>query len=123
MERNFQAIILGWALGYEPDPYDIWHSTKTGPGEFNFIGYKNKEVDRLLELARRTYGRGKRAKIFHKIQRIIYNDFPYTFLYVPDNLSILHRRFKNVRLKKAGIWYNFEKWYIPKSEQKYTLKE
>ncbi len=119
MEHNFQAIILGWALGYDPDPYDMWHSSKTGPGEFNFVGYKNPEVDRLLEEARRTVEREKRAKILKRIQRIIYRDQPYTFLYVPDSLVILHKRFKNVKLKKAGIWYNFEKWYVPENMRKY----
>ncbi len=34
-KRRFEAIILGWALGREPDPYDIWHSSKTKEGEFN----------------------------------------------------------------------------------------
>ncbi len=29
-KRRFEAIILGWALGREPDCYDIWHSSKTG---------------------------------------------------------------------------------------------
>ncbi len=122
MERNFQAVILGWALGYDPDPYDIWHSSKTGPGEFNFVGYSNPEVDRLLEEARGILDREKRARIYHRIQRIIYEDQPYTFLYVPDSLSILHKRFKNVRPKKAGIWYNFEDWYIPKDERKYRIE-
>ncbi|NPA15192.1 MAG: peptide-binding protein [Deferribacteres bacterium] len=120
-DRNFQAIILGWSLGADPDPYDIWHSSKTKPGEFNFVGYKNPEVDRLIEEARRIFDRKKRAELYHKIQRLIYEDYPYTFLYVPDNLSILHRRFRNVKLKKAGIWYNFEKWYVPKKLQKYRF--
>ena len=122
-ERNFQAVILGWALGNDPDPYDIWHSSKTGPGEFNFVGYKNPQVDKLMEEARRIFDREKRKELYHKIQRMIYEDYPYTFLYVPDVLSILHRRFRNVKLKKAGIWYNFEKWYVPKKLQKYRFKD
>ncbi len=47
-KRSFDAIILGWSLSRDPDLYDIWHSSKTKKGEYNFIGYKNAEVDRLL---------------------------------------------------------------------------
>ncbi len=122
MEQNFQAVILGWALGYDPDPYDIWHSSKTKPGSFNFVGYKNPEVDRLLEEARKTLVRKRRAKLLKKIQRIIYDDQPYTFLYVPDSLSILHKRFQNVKPKRAGIWYNFEEWYVPRKLQRYHFE-
>ena len=122
MERNFQAVILGWALGYDPDPYDIWHSSKTKAGGFNFVGYKNPVVDKLLEKARSILDRAERQKIYRKIQRIIYEDQPYCFLYVMDSLSILHKRFHNVKLKRAGIWYNFEKWYVPKAMQKYKFE-
>ncbi len=121
MERNFQAIILGWSLGFEPDPYDIWHSSKTKPGEFNFVGYKNPEADRLMEEARRIFDVKKRAELYHRFQRIIWEDEPYTFLYVPDSLSVLHRRFKNVHMEKAGIWYNFIHWRVDPKDVKYKV--
>ena len=31
-KRHFEAVLLGWALGREPDCYDIWHSSKTKEG-------------------------------------------------------------------------------------------
>ena len=27
-KRRFEAVLLGWSLGREPDCYDIWHSSK-----------------------------------------------------------------------------------------------
>ena len=36
-QRKFEAIIIGWALSRDPDLYDLWHSSKTAPQEFNFI--------------------------------------------------------------------------------------
>jgi peptide/nickel transport system substrate-binding protein len=35
---NFEVVLLGWGTGQDPDMYDIWHSSKTKPGELNFIG-------------------------------------------------------------------------------------
>jgi len=47
-KRRFEAVLLGWGRSLDPDMYDIWHSSKTKEGEFNFVGYSNGEVDELL---------------------------------------------------------------------------
>ncbi len=117
---KFEAVIMGWSLSRDPDCYDIWHSSKTRPGEFNFVGYKNEEVDRLLLEGRREYGQAKRQHIYNSINRLIFDDHPYIFLYVPDALPIVHERFKGIVPAPAGIGYNFIKWYVPKEEQRYT---
>ncbi|MCQ9206215.1 MAG: peptide-binding protein, partial [Omnitrophica bacterium] len=54
-KKRFEAVILGWGIGLDPDQYDIWHSSKIGEKELNFISYQNKEVDELLEKGRRTF--------------------------------------------------------------------
>ncbi|MEW6675229.1 MAG: ABC transporter substrate-binding protein [Nitrospirota bacterium] len=61
-KKRFEAVIMGWALSRDPDAYDIWHSSKTREGEFNFISYKNEEIDRLLLSGRRTFDIEKRKK-------------------------------------------------------------
>lgn len=115
-KRKFQAVILGWSLGLDPDQYDIWHSSRTGPKEFNFVGYRNPEVDRLLELGRRTFSQEERARIYHRIHELIAGDQPYIFLYIPDSLVAVHRRARGIVLKPAGISYNFEEWWIHPDE-------
>ncbi|MDD5428161.1 MAG: peptide-binding protein [Candidatus Omnitrophica bacterium] len=118
-KRRFEAVLMGWFLSRDPDNYDIWHSSKTRQGEFNFAGYKNEEVDKLLLEGRRTFDESKRAAIYHRIHELIYADQPYTFLYSSDILPIVNSRFRNVESSPIGIGYNFIKWYVPKSEQKY----
>ena len=113
-KRSFEAIILGWGMGRDPDLYDIWHSSKTKKGEYNFIGYKNAEVDRLLVEGRRTFDIEKRKKIYYRIHEILAEEQPYAFLYVPDALPIVHKRFKGVEPAPLGIMYNFIHWYVPK---------
>ncbi len=118
-KKRFDAVILGWSTGIDPDQYDIWHSSKTAPGELNFISFKNKEVDKLLEEGRLTFDKEKRKKIYWKFQEILAEEQPYVFLYIPYSLVIVNKRFRNVKLAPAGITYNLEKWYVPKFEQKY----
>ena len=118
---RFEAVLLGWTTGQDPDSYDIWNSSKTKPGELNFIHYNNPEVDRLLEEGRHTFDREKRRQAYFRFQEIIAEDQPYTFLFVPDALPTVSKRFRGIKPAPAGISYNFPKWYVPKGEQKYTI--
>jgi peptide/nickel transport system substrate-binding protein len=112
-KRRFEAIILGWGLSRDPDLYEIWHSSKTREGEFNFISYRNDEVDRLIMEGRRTFDTAKRKEIYFRIQEILADEQPYTFLYVPDALPVVHKRFKGLEKAPLGIFHNLIKWQVP----------
>jgi peptide/nickel transport system substrate-binding protein len=118
-KKRFEAVLMGWFLSRDPDNYDIWHSSKTREGEFNFCGYKNEEVDALLDEGRRTFDQEKRQRIYHKIHELIYKDQPYLFLYSADNLPIVNKRFRGVEVSAIGIGFNIIKWYVPADEQRY----
>jgi peptide/nickel transport system substrate-binding protein len=118
-KRTFDAIILGWSMSRDPDLYDIWHSSKTKKGEYNFVGYKNPEVDRLLVAGRRTFDIEQRKKIYYRIHAILAEEQPYAFLYVPDATPVVHKRFKGIEQAPLGITYNFIKWYVPKNRMKW----
>jgi len=115
-KKRFEAVIMGWALSRDPDIYDIWHSSKTKEGEFNFISYKNEDIDRLLLEGRRSFDFEKRKQIYNKIHEILSEDQPCIFLYVPDALPVLHKRFKGVEKAPIGIWHDFIRWYVPKNK-------
>ncbi|GAB4163990.1 MAG: peptide-binding protein [Geothermobacteraceae bacterium] len=117
---NFDACILGWRGGPEPDQYNIWHSSKTGPRQLNFIHYKNAEVDDLLEKGRRTFVQAERKKIYDRFQEILAEEQPYTFLYVSEALPAVAKRFRGIEPAPAGILHNFIRWYVPEGEQKYA---
>ncbi len=117
--HQFDAVLLSWGLGRDPDLFDIFHSSKTKPGEFNFVSYKNEDVDHLIEEGRREFDQDKRAQIYRRIHALIYEDQPYTFLFVGDALPIVHTRFHNVVATPIGIGYNLIDWWVPFSEQRY----
>jgi len=118
-KHSFDAMILGWSMSRDPDLYDIWHSSKTKKGEYNFIGYKNAEVDRLLVAGRRTFDIEQRKKIYYRIHEILADEQPYAFLYVPDATPIVHKRFKGIEVAPLGIMYNFNHWYVPKNKMEW----
>jgi len=128
--RDFEACILGWSLSYDPDSYEIWHSSQIEKG-FNFTAYSNPEVDRLLVEGRTEFDREKRKQIYFKIHELIAEDQPYTFLYVPMSLPALHAgKFKirrrlpdgaekneDIEMTRVGLTYYLERWYRVRSTE------
>jgi peptide/nickel transport system substrate-binding protein len=122
-KRNFEACLLGWTMGQDPNQIDIWNSQKTGERQLNFITYQNPEVDKLLELGVSTYNRNERKKYYDEFQEILAEDQPYTFLFVGYGLPIIRARFRGIDPGPIGIIYNFTKWYVPKPLQKYHIEQ
>jgi peptide/nickel transport system substrate-binding protein len=120
-KRRFDATVLGWTIPLDPDNYDVWHSSKTGPEELNFTSFKNSEVDDLLEKGRSTFDQKVRKRCYDRIQEILAEEQPYLFLYVPDALPIVQARFRGIEPAPLGIGYNFIKWYVPKEEQRLVM--
>jgi len=120
-KRDFEAVILGWSLSPEPDQYAIWHSSQTGPRQFNFLSYRNKTVDEALVAATRTFDKHERKRLYDIVQQEIHRDVPMVFLYAPYSLPAIHKRVRGVDPAPAGIGYNSEHWYVPAAEQKYRV--
>ncbi len=118
-KRQFDAVILGWSLSPEPDQYTIWHSSQTGPREFNFLSYHNEAVDAALEAARRTFDESKRKAYYDEVQQHLFDDVPMIYLYAPYALPVVHRRIHGIHQGPAGIGYDSEHWYVPASQQIY----
>jgi len=77
-KRTFQACLSGWGSGTDPDTSEnIW---KTGEMR-NYSGYSNPEVDRLFAEGRRELDRSRRGEKYARIQEILYDDQPYTWLF------------------------------------------
>ena len=118
-KKKFDAVILGWSGSIDPDAYNVWHSSKTGPKEYNFISYKNPEVDELLEKGRHTFDQEERKKYYFRFQEILAAEQPYTFLSVAEALPTVSARFHGIEPAPLGITYNFIKWYVPQHLQRY----
>lgn len=112
--KDFETVIIGWSLGLDPDAYTIWHSSQY-PRGFNFIKYKNPEVDRLLELGRTTMKKSERKKIYAKLWKVIASDQPYLFLWYPKAISGVRERVGGLsKPGPAGLFLNLEKVFVVK---------
>lgn len=89
---NFDALILGWSMGIDPDLYQIWHSSQTNPQQLNFVGFKNNEADELIVKIRQEYDYDKQVEYCNRLHRIIADEQPYTFLYVGKWTAVLDKK-------------------------------
>ena len=112
---DFDVVVLGWSLGLDPDQYSIWHSSQQGGDKFNFIGYGNPIVDKLLEQGRTELDPAKRQIIYHQFAKVLHEDSPVIYLSAGYGLSAIHKRVKGIvdPIPPAGVGYESEKWFIP----------
>jgi peptide/nickel transport system substrate-binding protein len=119
-QKRFEAIILGWGTGIDPDQYPIWHSSQMGPDQLNQISFSNAEVDALLEKGRTSCHQQERVATYRRIQEILAEEQPVVFLYFKDALPVVSSRVRGIKPEAAGIGYNFIDWFVPKHLQRYT---
>jgi len=119
--RNFDAVILGWSLSRDPDQYIIWHSSQIDEDKYNFVTYINPKVDKLLEKGREVFNQEERKNIYWEIHRILHEDQPYCFLYYPEALVAVHKRFIGPQVAPLGLGWNFIYWYVPEKLQRYKI--
>jgi ABC-type transport system substrate-binding protein len=123
-KADFDALVLGWSMGIEPDLYQIWHSSQTHPYQLNFVGFKNKEADDLIIKIRQEYNHERQVAYCHQLHKLIAHEQPYTFLYVSKWTAVLDKRiviqetnaegqvvYKKITPTKTGNYmFYFNKW-------------
>ena len=110
LPKKFDAILLGWGLSLMPDARSIWHSKSAKKGGFNLVNYSNKTVDKLIEQGETTIDKTKLGTIYKNLFRLIANDLPYIFLYIPNSITAVNKNIKNVNPAIIGITYNENEW-------------
>lgn len=119
-KRRFSAVAMAWGIGLDADQYNIWHSSKTGPDEFNFISFHNPEADELLDRGRNTCLQSERKRAYDRLQEILAEEQPIIFLYFRDTLPVVASRVRGIRPGPIGIEYNLNEWFVPQQLQLYT---
>ncbi|OEU45548.1 MAG: peptide ABC transporter substrate-binding protein [Desulfobacterales bacterium S7086C20] len=121
---DFDALILGWSMGIEPDLYQIWHSSQTNSHQLNFVGFKDQKADDLIVRIRQEYDHDRQVAYCRRLHEIIAREQPYMFLYVTKWTAVLDRRiviaekvadgrlsYKKITPTKTGNYtFFFNKW-------------
>ena len=108
--HKFDAVLLGWGLSPTPDPYIFWDSASDKPGGFNLVGYHNKKLDKLIAKSQKVIDRKKLGQMWQKMFKMIVDDNPYLFLYIPNSITAVNKNIKHIEPALSGIWHNYISW-------------
>lgn len=120
MTRDFDAVTLAWMASIESDPYQIWHSSGSGPDSrsSNLVSFNNPLADELIEELRITNDSDKRSAIARNFHRLLDREQPYTFLYTPKEFGAYHKRYHGVKWYMVRPGFDLTEWYIPEELQR-----
>jgi peptide/nickel transport system substrate-binding protein len=122
---DYEACMLGWGGVVESDPFQIFHSSQIKDQGDNRTHYINKQLDELIERARRTLDEEARMKLWHQVHQILHEDQPYTFMFNRPSLVFINGRIQNVSITKLGmsnlrLYPLPNPWFVPKNQQRYA---
>ena len=115
--HQFDAFIQHWGFSLDPSHRQLWHSSQIQSG-FNYGAYRNATVDHLLDdgLAVPGCDEQRRRDIYGRLQAIIADEQPYTFLWSPKNLVAARARVRGVQLSPftggQGTFWNIDRWTL-----------
>lgn len=108
--HKFDTVLLGWGLSPTPDPYMFWHSDNDKQGGFNLVGYHNPEINQMIEESQSMIDSEKLSGVWREMFKIITDENPYLFLYIPNSITTVGKSIKNIEPAPIGIWHNYIKW-------------
>lgn len=117
---NFDAVMGAWALDINGDPAQLWLGSEADiKKSSNFLGFKSAEADKLIAAGKLEYDDEKRAAIYRQLQKVIFDDYPCCFLFNPQVILLVSKRYQNVKVFAPRPCYDVSTWWVPLDEQKY----
>ncbi|WP_456273142.1 ABC transporter substrate-binding protein [Bacillus sp. AK031] len=112
IDRDFDMIVNWWSYPSDPDVYAQYHSSNAGKGN-NLPGYKNEELDKLLEAGQATSDPAERVEIYKQAQEHMAENLPYIYLWYPQELSVRSKRLQGVPdIYFGGTLHYINEWWV-----------
>ena len=118
-KHEFDALLGAWSSSaISEDPRQIWHSENWANNGSNFVGFGNPQSDSLIERANLEMNPIKRKALLQEIQRVVWEEQPYVFLFNATKKAVVHKRFAHGNLypERPHILLNYLE-LIPQSKQ------
>ncbi|MBE7443233.1 MAG: hypothetical protein HS119_12370 [Flavobacteriales bacterium] len=105
-DHKFDAMAGGWggSASYS-DPIQLWHTESWANKGSNFTGFGDAESDSLIRLGNTSLDPEKHIAAVKALQKKIYDDQPYVFLYSNTRKIAIHKRFDNANMynERPGV--------------------
>ncbi|MBA7564415.1 hypothetical protein ES708_06078 [subsurface metagenome] len=110
-------MLLQFNAGVDPDKFItyFWHSENIGSS--NLGGYKNSEVDRLIEEGRTSLDFEERKHLYRRIHALIAGDRPAVFLYVRKIFFATSNKLEGINAAPELFYQSIKDWHIKESQK------
>ncbi|MGD9130912.1 MAG: ABC transporter substrate-binding protein [Candidatus Bathyarchaeota archaeon] len=122
-EGGYDMLFVGYAMGTDPDPYALYHSSQVPPGQ-NYYNWENAENDELCEKIKVTVDETERLEYVKQWQQLGFEELPSITLHydrevvcfdptalVGDPFEILH----------YPVWPGVDRWELNPSTTQDTI--
>lgn len=117
--REYDSLLFGQAISFNPDLYSFWHSTQKKDPGLNLSLFDHKDADGILENVRQQMDENVRNEEFKKFQSILASEVPATFLYGRHYLFPTNTKLQGVEVKNINNpqqrFVDVNKWYVKTS--------
>ncbi|HEX6558250.1 MAG TPA: ABC transporter substrate-binding protein [Longimicrobiales bacterium] len=110
-ERKFDAAFLQFSTDLRLSFHDAFHSAAI-EGPFQSASFRNAELDRLLDRLDVTTDRKKAVPAWHRVQRILRDEQPWTFLWWAPNIIVMRDRVQNATMDVRGALRTLPQWWL-----------
>ncbi|MCX6292516.1 MAG: ABC transporter substrate-binding protein [Bacteroidetes bacterium] len=107
--HDFDMMMGVWGGSSQNEDFtQLWHTGSWISKGSNYSGFGTLQSDALIDSIKMTLDDAKRIEMSKRLQRMIYDDQPYIFLYASLRRNIIHKRFGNVNVfaDRPGILLN-----------------
>lgn len=104
---EFDAYLMSWILGADPDASIVW-GNDAGWNAWRFVHPDNQ---RLLDAGRATVDIEKRKLIYDEWQQLIFDENPVVFLYAANEAYVFDSALRGFNPGPFGIWFDLIEWH------------
>jgi peptide/nickel transport system substrate-binding protein len=113
--EDFDMALVSWEYDWAGMVGDLFHSRGMKQvGNYNFIDYVNRQVDRIIEAYEAATDRFQRTHCCNDLDKALNEDLPYLFLWTTKNNAVFNvhaRDYRMVRITPLTIYDTIGEWY------------
>lgn len=116
--------LISWALGPEPDPYGLWHSSQIpDPAKrtagLNVSGFSSADLDKAIDAGRSPQlaagcDQPARAQRYETFNRLLNMQQPYLFAFTPDTLLASPPTLRGLAAGTYSPYADVQRWWLEK---------
>ena len=110
-ERRYDAALMGWQSDFRINLRDVFHSSAM-EGPFQSASYSNPEVDSIIDLTDTIVDREEARPHWYRLQAILREEQPWTFLYYYPDLMAARERLQGLDMDVRGLFTNVAEWWV-----------